>query len=86
MNNSQGHALEVGTLAMFDRLPTPARRAIAGARFDWALGEWLSDWTAGKISARGLAVKIQAVDKVASASERAATWGPDYPILKGELP
>ncbi|VIO73852.1 hypothetical protein [Bradyrhizobium ivorense] len=71
---------------MFDGLPLVAREAVAGARFDWALGEWFADWTAGKISARGLAVKIQAVDKVASASERAATWGPDYPILKGELP
>jgi hypothetical protein len=85
-NSVTGGAVEKRTMDYFDRLPRSARAAVANARFDWALMTWLRPFEAGQIRAKDLVERIQHVDREAAAKERLRIWGPDYPVLRGELP
>lgn len=89
-NNSGGAASNRGfesrTMDYFDRLPRSAREAIAGARFDWRLHGWMIRFERGELKARDLVKRVHDVDRTEAAKTRGRTWGPDYPILKGELP
>jgi hypothetical protein len=85
-NSVTGGAVEKRTMDYFDRLPRSARAAVAAARFDWALMPWLRPFEAGQINAKDLVKRIERHDKQAAAKERLRIWGPDYPVLRGELP
>lgn len=86
VSNSKGTSAESSTLDYYDRLPPSVRAAIADARFDWALGGWLRMWNDGRISAADLVQRIREADRAESARSRLKVWGPDYPVLKGEMP
>ncbi|KRR21879.1 hypothetical protein [Bradyrhizobium retamae] len=84
-NSVTGGAVERRTMDYFDRLPPSARAAVANARFDWVLMPWLRPWEAGEIGPIGLTAQIEHVDRERAAKERLRIWGPDYPVLCGEL-
>lgn len=86
MSNGQGSTYEARTMDYFDRLPRSARAAVADARFNWALAPWLKMFERGQIKAAELVKRIHEVDQLESAKVRRRVWGPDYPILNGELP
>ena len=86
MSNSRGSSFETRTLEYFDSLPRSVRRVVANCRFDWALRPWLLQFERGQIKAKDLVKRIEETDRIESAKVRRRTWGPDYPILKGELP
>ena len=85
-NSVTGGAVEKRTMDYFDRLPRSARAAVAAARFDWALMPWLRPFEAGQMSAKDLVKRIEHRDRETAAKERLRIWGPDYPVLRGELP
>jgi hypothetical protein len=85
-NSVTGGAVEKRTLDYFDRLPRSARAAVANARFDWALMPWLRMFEAGQIKAKDLVKRIEHRDRETAAKERLRIWGPEYPVLRGELP
>ena len=85
MGNSSGNSTERRTLQYHDRLPRSVRAAVANARFDWALRNWLKMFETNRISAAALVKRIQNADREHSAKDRLKVWGPDYPVLKGEL-
>lgn len=86
MGNSTGTSSERRTLDYFEKLPRSARIAVANARFNWALKGWLQLFNDGKLKAADLVKRVEDADKTMTAKERLKVWGPDYPILKGELP
>lgn len=85
-NSVTGGAVEKRTMEYFDRLPRTARAAVANARFDFALMPWLRPFEAGQVSAKDLVTRIEHHDRQTAARERLRIWGPDYPVLRGELP
>src|SRR4051812_9875580 len=85
-NSVTGSSIETRTLEYFDRLPRSVRAVVSSARFDWSLKAWLNRFERGEVSAKELAATIASVDATQAAKERLRIWGPDYPILKGELP
>ena len=76
---------EKRTMDYFDRLPRSVRAAVANARFDWTLHNWLTQFERGQLKAPELVKRVNEVDRTEAAKTRARTWGADYPILKGEL-
>jgi hypothetical protein len=86
-SNAMSHMSgETRTMDYFDRLPRSVRAVVANARFDWTLHRWLLQFERGEIRARDLVEHINETDRLEAAKTRKRAWGPDYPVLKGELP
>lgn len=85
-NSVSGGVIEKHTMPLFDLLPRAARIAVANARFDWAVTAWLRKFEVDGVKASDLAERIEHRDRELAAKERLRIWGPDYPVLRGELP
>ena len=72
------------TMAAFDKLPRPARGALASAAVDWAVQPYLLKWTAGVFaSGRAFAARIRIDDRRMTAAQALETWGADHPAAGG---
>lgn len=78
-------AFEKRTMAYFDRLPRSVRLAVANARFDWTVSQWLRAFDRGQMTAAELVAHIEKADKIETFKTRFRAWGGEYPIFKGEI-
>jgi len=84
-NVASRRAYEKRTMAYYDRLPRSVRQAVANARFDWTVSQWLRAFERGQMSAPELVKHIEKADKIETCKTRFRAWGGEYPIFAGEI-